>query len=141
MKGLKLRVPDAPLYIMYPKVVGANATPIAFAEVYLALQNGTVDAQENPLPTILAKKFYEVQSHINLTGHITEMLITIVSGPLWSKLTDADRKVFQDVFREACARATVQISAAENRPLDEFAIEHRKSGVNTDRPTFKQASS
>ena len=71
MKGLKLRVPDAPLYIMYPKVVGANATPIAFAEVYLALQNGTVDAQENPLPTILAKKFYEVQSHINLTGHIT----------------------------------------------------------------------
>ncbi|TMG69767.1 MAG: ABC transporter substrate-binding protein, partial [Betaproteobacteria bacterium] len=60
MKGLKLRVPDAPLYIMYPKVVGANATPIAFAEVYLALQNGTVDAQENPLPTIFAKKFYEV---------------------------------------------------------------------------------
>ena len=52
MKGLKLRVPDAPLYIMYPKVVGANATPIAFAEVYLALQNKTVDAQENPLPTI-----------------------------------------------------------------------------------------
>jgi TRAP-type C4-dicarboxylate transport system substrate-binding protein len=53
MKGLKLRVPDAPLYIMYPKVAGANATPIAFAEVYLALQNKTVDAQENPLPKIL----------------------------------------------------------------------------------------
>src|SRR5258708_6304901 len=67
MKGLKLRVPDAPLYIMYPKVVGAHATPIPFAEVYLALQNKTVDAQENPLPTILAKKFYEVQSHVNLT--------------------------------------------------------------------------
>ena len=74
MKGLKLRVPDAPLYIMYPKIAGANATPIAFAEVYLALQNKTVDAQENPLPTILAKKFYEVQTHVNLTGHITEML-------------------------------------------------------------------
>ena len=64
MKGLKLRVPDAPLYVMYPKVAGAQATPIAFAEVYLALQNKTVDAQENPLPTIEAKKFYEVQSHI-----------------------------------------------------------------------------
>src|SRR5215831_16550629 len=93
MKGLKLRVPDAPLYIMYPKVLGANATPIAFAEVYLALQNGTVDAQENPLPTILAKKFYEVQSHINLTGHITEMLLVIVSGQLWSKLSMGEREV------------------------------------------------
>ena len=79
MKGLKLRVPDAPLYIMYPKVLGANATPIAFAEVYLALQNKTVDAQENPLPTILAKKIYcyvFVESVVcyNLTN--THMLIT-----------------------------------------------------------------
>ena len=139
MKGLKLRVPDAPLYIMYPKVVGANATPIAFAEVYLALQNGTVDAQENPLPTILAKKFYEVQSHINLTGHITEMLITIVSGPLWSKLSDADKKVFQDVFREACARATVEIAAAENRLVDEFATKYGRTVVKSDRAAFKQA--
>src|SRR5260370_35126646 len=139
MKGLKLRVPDAPLYIMYPKVVGANATPIAFAEVYLALQNGTVDAQENPLPTILAKKFYEVQSHINLTGHITEMLITIVSGPLWSKLSDADRKVFQEVFREACAKATVEIAAAENRLVDEFATKYGRTVWKSDRPAFTEA--
>ncbi len=139
MKGLKLRVPDAPLYIMYPKVVGANATPIAFAEVYLALQNGTVDAQENPLPTILAKKFYEVQSHINLTGHITEMLLTIVGGPLWSKLSEGDRKIFQDVFREACAKATVEIAAAENRLVDEFATKYGRTVVKSDRAAFKQA--
>src|SRR5882672_2378517 len=106
IKGLKLRVPDAPLYIMYPKVVGANATPIAFAEVYLALQNKTVDAQENPLPTIEAKKFYEVQSHINLTGHITEMLLTIVGGQLWTKLSETDKKAFTDIFQEAGAKAT-----------------------------------
>src|SRR5260370_20718452 len=105
MKGLKLRVPDAPLYIMYPKVVGANATPIAFAEGYLALQNGTVDAQENPLPTIRAKQFYEVQSHINLTGHITEMLPVIVRGPLWSRLSVRGREIFQDGLRQACAQA------------------------------------
>ncbi len=67
MKGMKLRVPPAPLYLMLAKSVGANATPIAFAEVYLALQQGTVDGQENPLPTIMAKKFYEVQSHIMST--------------------------------------------------------------------------
>ena len=137
MKGLKLRVPDAPLYIMYPKVVGANATPIAFAEVYLALQNNTVDAQENPLPTILAKKFYEVQSHINLTGHITEMLLTIVSGPLWSKLSEADKKAFQDVFREAGAKATAEIAVAENRLVDEFATKYKKTVVKSDRAAFK----
>ena len=91
MKGLKIRVPDAPLYTMFPRAVGANPTPIAFAEVYLALQNGTVDAQENPLPTIDAKKFYEVQKYIVLTGHITDALLTIVGGPTWNKLSDADK--------------------------------------------------
>ena len=137
MKGLKLRVPDAPLYIMYPKVVGANATPIAFAEVYLALQNGTVDAQENPLPTILAKKFYEVQSHINLTGHITEMLLVIVGGPLWNKLSMGEREIFQDVFREACAKATAEIAASEIRLVDEFAKKYGKKVVKSDRAAFK----
>ncbi len=91
MDGLKIRVPNAPLYMMFPEATGANPTPIAFAEVYLALQQGTVDAQENPLPTIQAKKFYEVQSDINLTGHITDALLTIVGGPTWDSLDEADR--------------------------------------------------
>ena len=139
MKGLKLRVPDAPLYVMYPKVVGANATPIAFAEVYLALQNKTVDAQENPLPTIEAKKFYEVQSHINLTGHITEMLLTIVSGQTWNKLSDADKKAFQDIFREAAAKATAEIVISENKLVDEFVTKYKKIVVKSDRAAFKTA--
>src|SRR4029077_7554239 len=101
MKGMKLRVPDAPLFTMFPRAVGANPTPIAFAEVYLALQNGTVDAQENPLPTIDAKKFYEVQKYIILTGHITESLVTVVAGDSWKKLSEADRKIFSDVLWEA----------------------------------------
>jgi tripartite ATP-independent transporter DctP family solute receptor len=138
MKGLKLRVPDAPLYVMYPKVVGANATPIAFAEVYLALQNKTVDAQENPLPTIEAKKFYEVQSHINLTGHITEMLLTIVSGQLWTKLSDADKKSFEAVFREAAKKATAEIAASEIKLVDDFAGKYKKTVVKSDRAAFKK---
>ena len=138
MKGLKLRVPDAPLYVMYPKVVGAQATPIAFAEVYLALQNKTVDAQENPLPTIEAKKFYEVQSHINLTGHITEMLLTIVGGHVWKQLSDADKKVFEDVFREAAAKATDEIAAAEVKLATEFETKYKKIVVKSDRAAFQQ---
>jgi len=85
MKGMKLRVPPAPLYLMLAKSVGANATPIAFAEVYLALQQGTVDGQENPLPTILAKKFYEVNKNISLTGHMTDSLITLASPGTWKR--------------------------------------------------------
>jgi tripartite ATP-independent transporter DctP family solute receptor len=139
MKGLKIRVPDAPLYTMFPRGVGANPTPIAFAEVYLALQNKTVDAQENPLPTIEAKKFYEVQSHINLTGHITEMLLTIVSGGTWSKLSDADRKTFEAVFREAGAKASDEIAAAEAKLVDEFATKYKKTVVRTDRKPFQEA--
>jgi tripartite ATP-independent transporter DctP family solute receptor len=138
MKGLKLRVPDAPLYVMYPKVVGAQATPIAFAEVYLALQNKTVDAQENPLPTIEAKKFYEVQSHINLTGHITEMLLTIVGGQLWNKLSDADKKAFQDIFREAAVKATDEIAVSEQKLVDDFTTKYKKTVVKSDRAAFQQ---
>ena len=138
MKGLKLRVPDAPLYVMYPKVVGAQATPIAFAEVYLALQNKTVDAQENPLPTIEAKKFYEVQSHINLTGHITEMLLTIVGGHVWKQLSDADKKAFQDIFREAAAKATDEIAASEGKLATDFETKYKKTVVKSDRAAFQQ---
>ncbi len=105
MKGLKIRVPDVPAYLAMPRACGANTSPIAFAEVYLALQNGTVEAQENPLTTIEAKKFYEVQKHIVLTGHIVDHINTVMSGGQWKKLSDADKKKFSDVTQEAAARA------------------------------------
>ena len=135
MKNLKIRVPDAPMYTMFPRAVGANPTPIAFAEVYLALQNKTVDAEENPLPTIEAKKFYEVQTHINLTGHITDALLTIIGGPLWAKLSDADKKTFTEVFREAAARATGEIIEAEKKLTLDFA-KRGKTVVKVDRKLF-----
>ncbi len=136
MAGLKVRVPDAPLYIMFPKTVGANATPIAFSEVYLALQSKTVDAQENPLPTIEAKKFYEVQSHINLTGHITEMLLTIVSGQTWNKLSADDKKVFETVLKEAGLKASEEVAASEIKLADEFVTKYKKTVVKSDREAF-----
>jgi TRAP-type C4-dicarboxylate transport system substrate-binding protein len=139
MKGMKLRVPPAPLYLMLAKSVGANATPIAFAEVYLALQQGTVDGQENPLPTIMAKKFYEVQTHIMLTGHITESLLTIVGATTWAKLSDADKKVFEEVLAQAAAKASDAIRADEQKIADQL----RKLGktvVQVDREAFRKAA-
>jgi len=113
MQGLKMRVPDVPAYLAMPRACGANTAPIAFAEVYLALQNGTVEAQENPLTTIEAKKFYEVQKNIVLTGHIVDHLNTIVSKSLWAKLSDEDRQIFVEVAQEAAARTTKKIEAHE----------------------------
>lgn len=139
MKGLKIRVPDAPLYTMFPRAVGANPTPIAFAEVYLALQNGTVDAQENPLPTIEAKKFYEVQKYIVLTGHITDALLTIVGGPTWSKLSEADRKIFDEVLKQASDRCSDQIVAMEKKLAADFE-KRGKSVIRVDRKPFRDAT-
>ncbi|MFV0472628.1 MAG: sialic acid TRAP transporter substrate-binding protein SiaP, partial [Pikeienuella sp.] len=113
MAGLKIRVPNAPIYQMFPIAVGANPTPIAFAEVYLALQQGTVDAQENPLPTIQAKKFYEVQSNINLTGHITDALLTIAGGPTWDSMAEEDQAALREVAQTTAACATDQIIQQE----------------------------
>lgn len=120
MKGLKIRVPDVPAYLAMPRACGANTAPIAFAEVYLALQNGTVEAQENPLNTIDAKKFYEVQKHIILTGHIVDHLNTVVAKQLWDKLSPEDRKIFSDVAMEAAERATKKIQDDEIKLVQVF---------------------
>jgi len=138
MKGLKMRVPDVPAYLALPKSCGANPTPIAFAEVYLALQNGTVDAQENPLTTIEAKKFYEVQKYIILTGHIVDSLATQVAPHVWSKLTDQEKQIFTQVTQEAAASATAEIQKREAELADEF----RKKGLTVtavDKKSFQDA--
>lgn len=136
MKGLKIRVPDVPAYLAMPRACGANTAPIAFAEVYLALQNGTVEAQENPLTTIEAKKFYEVQKHIVLTGHIVDHLNTVIAGALWKKLSDEDKKIFTDVAQEAAAKATGEIKQNEAK-LVAFFKDKGLSVTEVDKNEFR----
>jgi tripartite ATP-independent transporter DctP family solute receptor len=123
MAGLKMRVPDVPAYLAMPRACGANTAPIAFAEVYIALQNGTVEAQENPLTTIEAKKFFEVQKNIVLTGHIVDHLNTIVSKTRWASLSDEDKEIFTEVMREAATRATQKIVEREKELVQYFKDE------------------
>ncbi|WP_447928155.1 sialic acid TRAP transporter substrate-binding protein SiaP [Vreelandella sp. EE27] len=120
MQGMKIRVPDAPLLLMFPRAVGANPTPIAFAEVYLALQQGVVDGQENPLPIIEAMKFNEVQSDISLTGHIFDSQPIIISGDAWSQLSEQDQTIFRDVFREAGEQGSLDIQQQEQELVSWF---------------------
>ncbi|WP_235830100.1 sialic acid TRAP transporter substrate-binding protein SiaP [Algihabitans albus] len=139
MEGLKVRTPNAQLYMMMPDAVGANPTPIAFAEVYLALQQGTVDAQENPLNTIRAKRFYEVQDYINMTGHIRDSLLTIVSGLTWDSLSDEDRTILREILQEAARGITEDIVESEQELVAWF--EERGVTVNrdVDREAFREA--
>lgn len=83
MKGLRLRTPNVPFLIAFAENVGATPAPVAFQEVYLALQTNQVDAEENPLPTIDAMKFYEVQSHIAMTNHFIASAAIQISKSTW----------------------------------------------------------
>lgn len=138
LAGVKMRVPDVPAYLAMPQACGANTAPIAFAEVYLALQNGTVDAQENPLTTIEAKKFYEVQSNIALTGHIVDHLNTVVSKSTWASLSDEDKAIFVEVMQEASQRTTNIIKEREAALVQTF----KDKGINVtevDKASFEKA--
>lgn len=139
MKGMRLRVPPAPLNLMFAKSVGAMATPVAFSDVYNALQLGLVDAEENPLPTIVAKKFYEVQSHIALTGHIMESMVTVTGHHVWNKLTPDEQKLFSETMTAAAAKATDAIEASERV----LATDLRNLGmtvIQPDREAFRRAA-
>lgn len=137
MEGLKIRVPNSPVMLMFPNAVGANPTPMAFSEVYLALQQGVVDAQENPLPTIKFKKFYEVQSNINLTGHILNSLLIIVSDSAMARVGD-DAGTLEEVLKEAAERASENIYGSEQSLVAWF----REQGINVneiDKGPFQDA--
>ena len=113
MQDLKIRVPNAPMFLILPQATGANAAPMPFAEVYLALQQGVVDAQENPLTTIRFKRFHEVQSHINLTGHIMPSILSLVSLRSLNELGEDDAALLQDVVARAAQRASQDIASDE----------------------------
>jgi TRAP-type C4-dicarboxylate transport system substrate-binding protein len=111
---------------------------MAFAEVYLALQQGVVDAQENPLPTIQFKKFHEVQDYITLTGHITDALLTIVAGRLSDSMPEKDYETLMAVLKEAAEGASADIRNSELELVDWF----REQGTTVnevDRMPFRAA--
>ena len=98
MVGFKLRVPPVDTFRAMAEAWGARATPIAFGELYLALSQGAVDGQENPLPTIQSGKFAEVQKFLVLTEHIITPRMIIVNEAFWKGLRPADRDALQAAF-------------------------------------------
>ncbi|MCY9852536.1 sialic acid TRAP transporter substrate-binding protein SiaP [Vibrio mediterranei] len=122
-KGLKLRVPNAKPNLNYAKLSGASPTPMAFSEVYLALQTNAVDGQENPLPTIKTMKFYEVQDNLAITNHIVNDQMVIISESTWQKLSDADKKIITDAVATAGAAHTASVKKQEAELISFFESE------------------
>jgi tripartite ATP-independent transporter DctP family solute receptor len=99
--GLKLRVIPNAINVDWVKALGANPTPLAFPEVYAALDQKAIDGQENPLTVINANKFYEVQKHVALTNHQYNPQSVIFSKKVWDTLSDGNRKILADAALEA----------------------------------------
>ena len=91
LKGLKMRTMENPVHIQAYKQFGIIPTPMAFTEVFTALQQGTVDGQENPLSVISAAKFEQVQKYMTLTGHVYSPALILMSKAVWDKLSAADK--------------------------------------------------
>ena len=95
MAGLKLRMPGSETWQFLGNALGANATPLAFEEVYLAMQTGTIDGLENPLPDAMASKFYEVSKQVVLTGHMVSNIFFTLSNGFWDSLSEDERKAVE----------------------------------------------
>lgn len=138
MKGLKLRVPTAPANLNFAKYSGASPTPMAFSEVYLALQTHSVDGQENPLSAIRAQKFYEVQPYLAMTNHIINDQLYIVSN-MTMEMLPAD---LQEVVKQAAEDAAnyhTKLFVDEEASLKDF---FKSNGVTITEPNtdeFKAA--
>jgi tripartite ATP-independent transporter DctP family solute receptor len=133
MKGIKIRTPDQPLSVANIKAMGANPTPMALSEVYLALQQGVVDGQENPIPTIASQKFNEVQKYIILTGHVTQCSPVVVSARKLASLSASLRKILIAETNKVGPAINQEIIKQEKSLLSEF----QKGGMTVIKPDIK----
>jgi tripartite ATP-independent transporter DctP family solute receptor len=134
MKGLKIRTMQNPIHLEAFRAMGANPTPMPFSEVFTALQQKTIDGQENPIPTIWLSKFYEVQKYVTLTGHVYGPHIFLVGKKLWDSFPAADQKVIAEAAKESAV-----YQRALNRKMNkDFVDELRKAGVTVTELTPEQ---
>ena len=128
VKGLKVRTPPDPVTVDIMQALGADAQQIKFAELYVALQQGVVDGQENPLTNIVSSKLYEVQKYLSLSGHKYEVTPFLIGKRAWERLPAADQKIFQDAAAEATALQRKLSKEAD----DKLLVELKAKGVQID---------
>ena len=133
LAGIKLRMPPGDAWQLLGRSLGANPTPMAYAEVYTGLQTGAIDGQDNPLPNVQNMKFYEVMSQIVLTSHLVGYDLLTVNLKTWNAMGSAKQKAFQ-----AAASKAIAWSAAEHQKREkELADGFRKQGLQVYAPDQK----
>jgi len=139
LKGLKMRTMENPIHIQAYKQFGILPTPMAFTEVFTALQQGTVDGQENPLSVISAGKLGQVQKHVSLTGHVYSPALILMSKARWDKLSAADKQAFLDSAKEAVKANRARIDEDEKRVVGELKAQGVTVVENVDKSKFQAA--
>ena len=137
--GLKMRTMENKVHMDGYRTFGILPTPMAFPELFGALQQGTVDGQENPIPVILSSKFSQVQKHLSLTGHVYSPALLLMSPRTWNKLTDADKKVFTEAAKKAGAAQRKKVNDDENSGIAQLEKEGMTVVKTVDGAAFREA--
>ncbi len=137
--GLKMRTMENKVHMEGYRTFGIQPTPMAFPEVFGALQQGTVDGQENPIPVILASKFSQVQKHLSLTGHVYSPALIITSPRLMNKLSDADKKAFYEAAKKATVAQRKKVNEDEANGIAQLEKEGMSVVKTVDGQGFRDA--
>lgn len=140
LEGLKLRTPDAPIHFLALEALGASVTPLAFGELYLALQTGTVDGQENPIAVVESQKFYEVQDHLALSGHLSQGQVFLFSEQVWDGMTADDQDLVQRAAEEAGVEQSQLAIEANQEALERLQSEHGMTVTELDVDALREAT-
>jgi tripartite ATP-independent transporter DctP family solute receptor len=138
LKGVKLRMPGSKEWLFLGEALGATATPLPFGEVYLALKTGTIDGQDNPLPTVRAAKFYEVTKQLVLTSHLVDGLFIALSNKAWQAMSTAQKQKVKAAAAEA-ARFNDEGRIMEEAQLVEFFRSQGLAVATPDLTAFRKA--
>jgi len=125
VKGMKVRTMQNPVHIQAFQSIGVQPTPMAFSELFTALQQGVVDGQENPIPVILSAKFSQVQNHLSLSAHVYSPAVILLSARIWNGLSEADRAAFREAGRIAAAAQRKKVNDDEASGIEQL----KKEGV------------
>jgi TRAP-type transport system periplasmic protein len=139
LKGLKMRTMENPVHVAAYKGFGIITTPMAFPEVFTALQQGTVDGQENPLSVIMAAKFDQVQKHLTLTGHVYSPAIFLMNKASFDKLSAADQQAFVAAAAEAVKANRARVDEDDAKGVAELRAKGMQVVENPDKTKFQAA--
>jgi len=134
-----MRTMENPVHIAAYKGFGIITTPMAFPEVFTALQQGTVDGQENPLPVIISAKFDQVQKHLSLTGHVYSPCIFVMNKAAFDKLSAADKQAFIDAAKEGTKANRARVDEDDAKGVADLRAKGMTVIDNLDKSKFVAA--